>query len=304
MRPFFLRSRFAAGFQNAVYVWPASKGYYAEKAVPRRIDVRARPADTAEEIVSRLPATVRAFLFHIDLTETGNYPLDRRGLIEKLKARSIRVLNAGVTSIAKRTLYDLARQIGAPCLQATPDGDAQELLIAKTNRNYGGRNERLLPRRDRRLLGMSEGSSHIRGAFDYKVLPRAHVPRSWWEDPDLVLERYISNREHRFHRVHIVLDHFAFFSGVSSLQIIKIRDCTDTREYFLRRGEMSDMLPRTLLKAAYDFAEAFSLDFGALDFVADDTGGYYAIDVNATPWRATESNERFSFLQAAWNKIA
>jgi len=272
--------------------------------VPRRFDIHARPADAAEKIVAGLPARVHSFLFHIDLTETGNYPLDRHRLIEKLEARSIRVLNGRVTSIAKRTLHARARQIGAPCPQALPDGDAQELLIAKTDRNYGGRNERLLPRRDRRVLGISEGSSHIRGAFDYKVLPRAQVPPSWWADPNLVLERYISNREHRIHRVHIVLDHFAFLSGVSSLPIIKIRDCTDTREYFLRRGEMPDGLPRALLASAYDFADAFSLDFGALDFVADDTGVYYLIDVNATPWRATESNERISFLQAAWDKIA
>jgi len=284
-------------------VWPASKGYYAEKAVPRRMDIRARLADTAEEVSSRLPATVRSFLFHIDVTDSGKFPLDRTHLLEKLRARSIHVLNAHVTDISKRTIHAHSERLGLPCTLASREGDGHELLIVKTNRNYGGRSERLLTGRDRRRLGLTDDPALIRDAFDYKLMPRAEVPGPWWDDPHLVLERFVTDREHRLHRVHIVLNHFAFWSGVSPQPIKKIRHCSDTREYFLQRGQMEPALPPALLRTVYDFAEAFLLDYGALDLVADDAGRYYVIDANSTPWRGTESEERMAFLQAAWGAI-
>jgi hypothetical protein len=295
------RPRAETGSLNAVYAWPGCRGYYAEKAVPRRLDIRAKPSDLAGEVSARLPAAVRSFLFHVDVTDTSNFPLDRGRLIEMLQERSIRVLNAHVTDISKRTIHALAQQLALPCARASREGDGRELLIVKTDRNYGGRNERLLPRRYRQSLGITDGSAVIRGAFDYKLVPRAEVPAPWWDDPHLVLERFITNQDHRLHRMHIVLNHFAFWSGVSPLPIKKIADCSDTCERFLRRGEFQPGLPPALLRTAYDFAEAFSLDYGALDLVADDAGRYYVIDANSTPWRGTESSERMAFLRAAWD---
>lgn len=299
---FWRRPRVETGPSNAVYAWPTSKGYYAEKVVPRRLDLRARPADTAEEVSARLPVTVRSFLLHIDVTDTSNFPLDRQRLLEELRARSIRVLNGQVTNISKRTIHALAQQLALPCAQASREGDGSELLIVKTDRNYGGRNERLLPRRYRRALGLTGDSALISGAFDYKLAPRKEVPASWWDDPHLVVERFIADPGHRLHRVHVVLNHFAFWCGVSSLPIRKVRDCSDTHEHFLWRGQLEPGLPPALLRTVYDFAEAFSLDYGALDLIADDAGRYYVIDVNSTPWRGTQSPERIAFLRAAWDE--
>jgi hypothetical protein len=286
---------------DAVYMWPTTKGYYAEKVVPRHLEVRARPSDSAEVACARLPAGIRRFLFHIDMTNSARFPSDRECLLRQLQARSVRVFNAQVTDISKRTVHALTQRIGLPCALALREGDPDELLIVKTDRNYGGRSERLLSGRDRRLLGLTGGIAMIRDTFDYKLMPRAEVPKPWWENPHLVLERYVTSRENRLHRVHVVLNHFAFWSGVCDRPIKKIRDCWDTSEYFLRRGQMDSALPPALLRTVYGFAEAFSLDYGALDLVADDAGRYYVIDANSTPWRGTESPERIAFLQTGWD---
>lgn len=285
-------------------MWPTCKGYYAERVVPRRLEIRAAPSDRAGEICARLPASVRNFLFHLDVTDTGNWPLERVRLLEELSARSIRVLNAAATTIAKRKIHALTGQLGLPCARASREGDGRELLIVKTDRNYGGRNEGLLPRRHRRLLGLTGGTRHIRGALDYRVIPRAEVPTTWWDDPYLVVERFISDPQQRLHRVRILLDHFAFWSGVSPLPIKKVGDCSDTREYFLRRGRFEPSLPAALLRTVYAFAEAFSLDYGAIDLLADDAGHFYVIDVNTTPWHGPEVEERLAFLRAAWDDCA
>lgn len=290
------RSRF-----DAVYVWPTTRGYYAEKVVPRRFDIGAQPSDSAELVLARLPAKTSSFLFHIDMTDSSGFPLDRARLVELLHERSVRVVNGRVTNISKRLVHDLSQQLSLPCVLASRQGDRRELLIVKTDRNYGGRSERILSDRDRQLLGIPTGPPFIRDTFDYKLMPREDVPDAWWEDPQLVLERYVTDRDNRLFRVHVVLNHFSFWSGVCEKSVKKMRDCWDTCEYFLRRGQMEPALPPALLRTVYAYTEAFSLDFGALDLVADDAGRYYVIDVNSTPWRGTESPERIEFLRAGWN---
>ena len=188
---------------NAIYVWRSWKGYYVKDVVPGALQVRAKPTDSAENILSRLPSTIRRFLFHVDLTETTNFPADRMLLVDMLRERSISVLNWRVTDLRKRTIHAVTRRLGLPCAEASREGDARELLIIKTDRNYGGYSERLLNRRHRQTLGVPRLSLPIRNAFDYKVMPRSDVPSSWWDDPHLIVECFISNREHRMYRVRV-----------------------------------------------------------------------------------------------------
>lgn len=103
------------------------------------------------------------------------------------------------------------------------------------------------------------------------------------------------------HRVRIALDHYGFWSGVSPLPVKKTFDCTDTRENFLQRGEFREDLPQPLLETTYRFAEGFSMDYGSLDLIGDDTGQYYVIDANSTPGQGSWVPDRMAFLQAAWD---
>ena len=117
-----------------------------------------------------------------------------------------------------------------------------------------------------------------------------------------MIERFISNREHRMYRVRVALDHFGFWSGSSPLPVKKTFHCSDTREHFLRRGEMHSDLPRILLETVYSFAEGFRFDYGSLDVIGDDSGRYYVIDANTTPGRGSWVPERMAFLKDAWNQ--
>jgi hypothetical protein len=135
MRWFWRRTAIDAEPVNAVYLWPSWKGYYVKDVVPHALRVRARPSDRADDVLAKLPSTTQRFLFHLDLTETAYFPLDRTALLSALQARSIRVLNGGVTSLSKRVLHALARRLGLPCAEAPRTGDARELLIVKTDRN-------------------------------------------------------------------------------------------------------------------------------------------------------------------------
>lgn len=294
------------GSRNAVYFWPTLRGFYAAKVIPGCLKIRGKPTDTAEEVLARLPADVRGFLFHIVLTETGNFPSGRARLVEALEARGVRVWNARVTDISKRRVHAINTQAGLPCVLAPREGEDAEPLIVKTDRNYGGRAERGLTARQRRVLGLGDGSSLIRDPFDYKVLPRGKVPAAWWSDPDLVIERFITNPEQRHYRVALALNRCAFISGHCPRPIKKMDLSSDLRQDLLRRGEMHPALPPALLRTAYAFAEAFALDFGAVDLAADETGRFFVIDVASTPWLGRRPSplekSRAAFLREAWEE--
>jgi hypothetical protein len=294
------RGAVADATRNVVYAWPTWKRYYACEAVPEALEVRAHPRDAGARIVSCLPRSASRFLFHIDLTEPGRFPLDRAGLIAELEKRSIRVLNGRVTDLRKRTLHETTRRLGIPCAEAPSVGSPSDLLLVKTDRNYGGRSERLLGRRLRKLLGVRDAAPPIRHAFDYRLMRRNAVPRCCWTDPDLAVERFISNPEGRIYRVHVVLDHLVVWSGVSHLAVKKIPDCSGASEEFLRSGEFPANIPSALVQTVYRFIEGFSLDYGTLDVIGDTAGKYYIIDVNATPGYGVWGRRRIDFSRQAW----
>jgi hypothetical protein len=97
--------------------------------------VRARPSDRAEDGLTKLPCTVRRFLFHLDLTETANSPLDRTGLLDALHSRSIRVFNGRVTNLNKRAVHAVARRMELPCAEAPRTGDPHDSRSVRRGRS-------------------------------------------------------------------------------------------------------------------------------------------------------------------------
>ncbi len=288
--------------RNAVYEWKSWDGWYVKALLPDVLRIAARPGHTCQDVLRLLPPSVTRFLFHLDLTDTSRFPVERHELIEALETRSIRVVNARPANLSKRVVQALCRRLELPSVEVLPEGDAEELLIVKSDFNYGGRSERLLSGSQRKLLGVRKPGRAIRNAFDYKVMPRACVNESAWRNPDVFIERFIDNREHRMWRVRISLDHYVFSTGVSARQVKKLAHCSGCTEFFLRRGELRGELPVALLETAYRFAEGFGLEYGALDIIADDEGNYYVVDANTTPGMGYAVEDRMAFMREPWER--
>lgn len=170
--------------RNAVYEWKSWNGWYVKALLPAALHLEARLEHDAADVLRLLPATVRRFLSHLDLTDMSRFLAGRCALMEALEARSIRVVNAKPTDLSRRAVQALCRRLDLPGAEASPDGESKEFLIVKSGFNYRGRSERLLSRGQRKLLCARKASRAIRHGFDYKVSPRpvkkpAH--RSGWE---------------------------------------------------------------------------------------------------------------------------
>jgi hypothetical protein len=229
------------------------------------------------------------FVFHVNLTRTSRVPLDRPALVEALRARGITVRNAQLTDISKRWVHELCARAAAPAPVATRDGDPDERLLVKTNYNYHGRREAELTVAQREMLGYDAPHDvPNRQDTQYRLVPRREVPDAVWTSPHWVVERYIANAAHRFHRVYISGDAMVVSRVFDPSTFKKMPEGIDRESVYLTVSDAvrtsaapDDMTAVGALCARV--ARAADVDYGAIDVVSDDHGTYYVIDINTTP---------------------
>ena len=253
-----------------------------------------------------LPPDTKVFLFHIDVTFAHRVPICRPALVQALAKRGVRVLNPRVTDISKRSLQEYCRELGLNTTAATRRGDPDDLLIVKTNLNAGGWAERLLTAKQRRLAGLGDPPRAVKGQRDYKILPRKKIKPSWWDDRQLVVERYIQNRENRVYKIYLLLDRLTLSAAVDPSRIKtmehaswRVTSLLTAAENGIQVLKQASDYPERLLDQALPFVRYLSLDFGSIEIVADDAGECYIVDLNATPSPPSIRQEGFiEHLQA------
>jgi hypothetical protein len=255
--------------------------------------------ESKDDILQRIPQDFNGlFAFHIDLTDSSRCPDDRAGLIADLLGRGIRTLNGEITNISKRFVQAACRRAGLGTTTADREGDASEILIVKTNRNYGGKPEAKLSSDVRDVLTISAHATYDRPDHGYLVAQRRDVPSGAWDDPTLVVERYIENREQLFYRVYFLCNRFAISEGRERTSIKSIGRSVRHRLLLFSLDEAGivdaavppDLVPA--VNAVLRFANVTGMDFGCLDLMRDDTGHFFVVDMNTTASWGNETEFR------------
>lgn len=280
----------------AIYEWNAWWQFKLVRAVPEAFQLTARPGEHAQHVLDRCPPSTTAFAFHLNATFSGKFPHDRDALIAGLEARGIVPINSAVTDISKRWVQAQCAASGLPVTTATRDGDPGERLIVKTDHNYGGHSDRLLAPDELVALSAPSPSTVVLHPHAYPVLARRDVPGAWWTDPTLAIERYVENRLNRIYRVSFAGRRFDVLRLVNTNVLKKVDDSVERVAMIcgrddLARGVVPGVEPQ-VGNAVARFVEATKMDFGGMDVMADDAGRAYILDVNATPYGATNSLRR------------
>jgi hypothetical protein len=267
-----------------LYEWLSEAGYFLQAVVPDYTRLPAQVDDRLNDVLDAVPAATTHFAFHLNCTVTERFPEERAALVEALRTRGVQVLNAGATDISKQRVQQVCATLGLNIVTAARAGDPDELIIVKTDLNFGGDSEWALSESQRAALGIREGSDIIWKPNHYRVLPRKEVEAPWWEDLRLVRERFVVNRDDRWYRVFLFLDRLAVCELWNPHQIKKVNESRVLRVWMVPLAEESVPAdaPAGLVEGLRRFVRAFPLDFGTVDAVADDAGGHYIIDVNTT----------------------
>ena len=272
-----------------IYEWNAGDDFLLSRMFPDATRLKADLYDDHENVIAQIPDHCGWFIFHINLTETAQIPRGRNELCAHLANRGVKVVNERLISIAKRRVQQTCGELGLQTAIASRSGPPGEMLIVKTDLNYGGLTERGLTSAERLRLNINQVVPSDRQI--YNILPRSEVPSNTWASPEYVVERYIQNSSNFFYRAHLFQKHIVVSRVVDDAPLKKFpvglsRDdwyLVMPENEFVKTGSGTDV-PAKLVKDLIKFSERTGLDFGALDVVQDDEGEFYIIDVNSTPW--------------------
>lgn len=282
--------------------WLTPTGYLIHALMPQAICHELKIGDSASALVRSLPSAVRLLVFHVNLSWSRRFLLERRRAIAELSQRGTQVWNLNCDDIRKRTLHRRLRAAGLPSARANQRGDGDELVIVKTNENYGAESERAISQSARRQLGIAEPSAQILDALDYRVMPRRDVPPAWWSDRQLAMERYVTNERNVVFRVYLCGERVVVTKAFNTALIKKMTAGIQRLNYLCdtRSSSWPDSVPREMRHLVLSARAAMRLDFGTIDVVQDNRGACYVVDVNTTPyWGAESQSDIIEHLRGA-----
>jgi hypothetical protein len=267
------------------------RGFLLPSILPEVRRVRAGALDDWQEVWTRIVHEYgfpSYLFFHINLTRPDRLLRSRPHLIRRLEKAGTVVVNAGVKSISKRHVQAVCRKLGLPTVRAERRGDPDEWLLIKTDRNFGGLPEGDLSDEERHSLGIAPAPWSANDDHDYSLVKRSDIPSNTWNDPSLVVERYISNFEPRFYRAYLLFHRLLISEGREATTVKSIDRSTFRRDcsFDLREGDKEPVNPE-LIRAkeiVVKYARSEEIRFACFDLMQDDTREFYLVDVNPTPW--------------------
>src|SRR5207249_206041 len=107
-----------------------------------------------------------------------------------------------------------------------------------------------------------------------------------WQEEELVVERYISNREGRFWRAFVLFGKVVVCAGEQAEPIKELTGGTVTGFYAPGAEPFPNSVAdnaSAVAEAALVIAKELSVDYGAIDFVESEGRDVYCVDINCCP---------------------
>ncbi len=274
-------------------------GFMVEVLYPTAQRITVAPGDSVSSVVAALPPSTRGVLMNINLSYTPGY-------LEADATWPLPVLNAGAIDVRKRTLHARADALGLPNARAGRAGPPEERVIVKTTLNYSGKPERLMRERwgDRATPFIQDLSERV----EYVICRRDEVALATWNDPALVVERFITNPDGLFIRAYVVGPAAVVTLAWAASDIKKLSlPQRDRRDYYFwdatPLGPTSDVASRALA-VARPLASALGADFWGVDGAVDTDGTIVPVDVNKTPyWGHPRQSPVLAHLRHGFNTL-
>lgn len=293
---------------SVVCNWKGWGRHLVSLVLPDAVTLPVAPLqDPAELLANAISDGVPdVIVIHIDSTFPGQIFPGVSEFAELAARGGIPVWNHRVQDISKRTIQTHITGRGWQSTRADKAGPGSERLIVKTNLNHHGVIESRVTADERLVLGWAPyAKTPINPWPDYPVICRLDIPNSWWTDPRLHIERYVTNSENGLYRMYFAGENCILRVGTSDEPVLRLADSDHYRSYLLLREMADDPISALLLdsrasavfRCATRFARSFGVDYGTVDLVATDNNDSYVVDFNACPfWGADDGDDDAQFV--------
>jgi hypothetical protein len=145
-----------------------------------------------------------AVLFNVNLSYFGAVTFGNELKIKDFINSDKVVLNEGLYDIRKRNLHKLLDKSGLTSAKAHSDGDPDELLMVKTNLNWGGEKEFIASSSVQDSINFKATKQHLQGHRSYYVKKRKDINPFLWNDNSIVIENIFRIRMTTFYDCIVV----------------------------------------------------------------------------------------------------
>ena len=124
------------------------------------------------------------------------------------------------------------------------------------------------------------------------------LPAEIWNDPAIMIEKYIDNAENSFYRVYFAGERVIIVKAFAAQIIKKLSNDPRDTNYVtdlehLKAGKDELELSENLKRDLVTFLERTAVEFGCLDIVHDGNDNYYIVDLNLTPYAGRRRIDTF-----------
>ena len=277
-----------------VCTFNCERAYWIDEMFPEhfRIDLDMGQAgeQLAINILQHEPAS-KTVLLHFDITDRNNI-LHRKDIFESiLENEGFKIWNKNISTIRKSQIqkYNKILELNHTLIDKSLSKDS--LVIIKSDLNAKGWPEQCYAKRSGHW---KQQDALIRELLesDYRVLRLADLDGDLVLRNNIVVERFITNRDNLIFMVFFCGERVAIFEAISSKQVRRMDNNSKCINYHLTTREGANQIEFReaiggfqfeAFRSAVKFANKFGLDYGNIQQVFDDHKQSYIVDVNPTP---------------------
>ena len=272
----------------AILQWQAWDKFLIQYLLPEAQIIDVILLEDCKYILDQLDKDITHCVLHVDLSNCEKVISNIELLIKTLRSRNILVLNFDYLDLSKKKLQATLKSIGLPTVGSLSYIKEDDLVIVKSNANYGEEREKLLSDSERKCLGVTLSSAYEFSSRNYLVYPYKEIGQDILNDPAIAVERYIHSEDDTFFRVYIAGNSMIIVKAYCEGKIKKLSgDERDINCFALKNDLASianvDGYSKVLASTLETFIRNVNIDFGSLDIVHRDNE-YFIVDVNTTPW--------------------
>lgn len=233
---------------------------------------------------------IKYFLFHIDLTVTDDFFINKKELIEVLHLKNIRTINSNLSDIRKTTIQEACKKIKIN--NVVDNINENDIIIIKSNFNNGAAKELNLSKNEKTILKLNYLQE---SSLSYKIFKKIYIKVI--DNNQYIVEKFIENKQDLFYRAYKLYNRLVVSEVVDKNKIKKMPIGISRQNYFFDLFNLDDHKFYSIAYQIKKLSDYMNIDYAAFDIVMSDDNEFYIIDINTTPfWGSVASDKDYEII--------